>query len=177
MSTALNPITVRVRCSGRLHRLTWHRGRLIAKDHGPHNLRLGALLDAPTRCGTILAAAGSETLPLAPIIPRALRRAIRAHRAAQARTRVSWVNSSRAVIRIAPANGPLEARGRNGWFTPIEALVESLHYAAARPDPTSVGIASSSPYHNAPPIYLRGPRTALLRLFRQITRALAQLRS
>lgn len=175
MSALANPITIRVRCSGRLHCLTWQQGRLVANDHGPHDLRLSALLDAPTRCGAILAAVRADERPISSIVPPALKRAIRAHHKAIADARTQWPDRNHATIRSPHDGIHLEARGRNGWFRPSYVAVRLDHRPNHKATTAAINIASEHRYRTVAPIFLYGPREELLRLFQQIIAILAPL--
>src|SRR5574337_326202 len=168
-------VTVRIRCCGRLHRLTWRRGRLIAKNHRPDDFRLGTLLNAPIRCAAILAAVQAGFRPLPSLVPPALKRAIRAHDEATADARITWRERDHATIRSPHEGIHLEARGGNGWFRPSSAAVWSRSTLDHEDANATVSICSDHSYGMVPPIYLCGPRHALLRLFRRITTALERL--
>lgn len=168
-------LTVRVRCCGRLHRLTWRQRQLIIEDHRPDDFRFGALLDVPIRCAAILAAVQTGYRPLPSIVPSALKRAIRAHDETIADARITWREGDHATIR-SPHNGiHFEARGRNGWFCPSSVAVWPRFKAKSKNDRAQITISSNHSYGIIAPIYLDGPRLEILRLFRQITTALDHL--
>lgn len=62
----LPTLTFRVRCSGKIHRIRWHRGRLQFLNHPSlATLRLAGLLGEPLGCYTVLSALSNDlTFPL-----------------------------------------------------------------------------------------------------------------
>jgi hypothetical protein len=51
-----DPVTVRVRCLNKLHRVTWQDHRLVLENHSDNTVKFMDLLDAPCRCMEILRA-------------------------------------------------------------------------------------------------------------------------
>lgn len=167
-------VTIRVRCSGRLHRLTWRRGRLYLHDHTPADLTFSTLLDTPTRCRTILDAV-QDGPPFHREVPTLLRRAIRAYQHTRPRARLRQEENARTFTIHPSREGlSLEARGRNGWFIPRRIHISHIHWDEQ--DRASISVSSTRRYHSAAPIYLCGPRADLLQLCRHIVTAITRLR-
>jgi hypothetical protein len=154
-------VTTRVRCNGRLHRISLRANALVLHDHTRTSLELTAALHAPTRCAVIRdAVLRGHDAALPPPLKRALRSTMRLYRRRP---------TGDTTIRLA-RNPYWSARGRNGCFDPDAVTLYRTEFNGHRT--MALEILSARDYRVGPPIRLEGDPAAMVALFDAIRETL-----